>query len=65
MPRDEFLIPYGCLECVSIVPVVADTGCCPRCGSDTIMPIDVVLQKLVEYEAFMQDMGMETFTDND
>lgn len=65
MPRDEFVIPYGCMECVSIIPVVSDEGCCPRCGSIEIQSMDYVLQKLVEYDMFLQDMGIENFTDND
>lgn len=65
MPRDElFIMPYGCLECGSIIPHM-ESDVCPRCGSLEILSIDAVLQKAIEYEVFMQDMGFDNLRDND
>ena len=60
---DYFIVPYGCMECSSIIPEPSIDGNCPRCGSNSVRSFEAVLGKLIELELFMAEVGMQGLDD--
>ena len=58
---DEFIVPYGCYECSSVVPIIGDGTHCPVCGSTAIHSMQDVLETALEHRRQMSDLGLDDY----
>ena len=64
MTEYTLIIPYGCMECSSIIIIPEEMeDRCPHCRSEDIKSMEDILAEAIEHRSMMNSFGLDNYED--